>query len=371
MEDHIPADELASEYAEAADYEDQAVATLARLQCRIEDINNAQRAVDVGNSASTVHAVTNVGNANIGPRLPRLEIKPFNGSIREWTAFWEQFDGTVHSNATLSDTDKFHYLRNYLRGEAAAAIAGFATTSACYENAVQLLRDRYGDKRQIEQHHLRALRDIRCVGLASDVHQLRILCDQVQMNMRGLDAFGVPTSSFSAMLYDILLRALPQEIAISFHRQRRISEVMQRTSAATSEGTAPSCQELESLLQFTRIEIESRERSRTQESTERIYNRKHVPSAPVLHTTHMGKQKDVEDIVIVDTPNKTKFLWPLARVEEVYLANDGIVRACMLRLEDEKKGRLGSGKVLKRPAQKIHYLEIGATTTEAPEDVGT
>ncbi|KAH6940951.1 hypothetical protein HPB50_010647 [Hyalomma asiaticum] len=138
MEDHIPTDELASEYAAAANYEDQAVATLARLQCRIEDINNAERAVDVGNSASTVHAVAIVGNVNSGPRLPRLEIKPFNGNIREWTAFREHFDGTVHSNATLSETDKFHYLRNYLRGEAAEAIAGFATTSACYGNAVQL-----------------------------------------------------------------------------------------------------------------------------------------------------------------------------------------------------------------------------------------
>ncbi|XP_037515398.1 uncharacterized protein LOC119391821 [Rhipicephalus sanguineus] len=112
MQDQIPTEELASEYAAAADYEDQAVATLARLQHRIEDINNAPRAVDAGNSASTVHAPTNVGNAHIGPRLPRLEIKPFNGNIREWTAFWEQFEGTVHSNATLSETDKFHYLRN-------------------------------------------------------------------------------------------------------------------------------------------------------------------------------------------------------------------------------------------------------------------
>ncbi|KAH6922369.1 hypothetical protein HPB50_013409 [Hyalomma asiaticum] len=82
MEDHIPTDELASECSAAADYEDQAVATLAHLQCRIEDINNAQRAVDVGNSASTVHAVANVGNVNSGPRLPRLGIKLFKGKRR-------------------------------------------------------------------------------------------------------------------------------------------------------------------------------------------------------------------------------------------------------------------------------------------------
>ncbi|KAH6924813.1 hypothetical protein HPB50_025540 [Hyalomma asiaticum] len=88
IEDHIPKDDLASEYAAAADYEDQAVATPARLQRRIEDINNAQKAVFL----------------NIGPRLPRFKIKPFNGNIREWRAFWEQFDGTVHSNETLRRT---------------------------------------------------------------------------------------------------------------------------------------------------------------------------------------------------------------------------------------------------------------------------
>ncbi|XP_037515027.1 neprilysin-1 [Rhipicephalus sanguineus] len=111
MEDHIPTEELASEYA--ADYEDQVVATLARLQCRIEDINNAQRAVDAGDSASTVHAPTNVGNAHIGPRLPRLEIKPFNGNIREWTTFWEQFevDNIVLNKTMANSTSVFGPIR--------------------------------------------------------------------------------------------------------------------------------------------------------------------------------------------------------------------------------------------------------------------
>lgn len=70
MEGYIPTEELAYQYAAAADYEDQAVAILSRLQCRIEDINNLQRTVDAGNSASTVHAPANVGNVNVSPRLP-------------------------------------------------------------------------------------------------------------------------------------------------------------------------------------------------------------------------------------------------------------------------------------------------------------
>lgn len=71
----------------------------------------------------------------------------------------------------------------------------------------------------------------------------------------------------------------------------------------------------------------------------------------------------VGDIVIVDAPSKAQFMWPLARIEEVYPGNDGIVRACLIHMSN--------GKVLKRPAQNIHYLEIAATPTEALEDVGT
>lgn len=151
---YIPTEELAYECATAADYEDQVVAILARLQCKTEDINNFQRSVDAGNSASTVHVSVNVGNVNVCPRLPQLQMKPFNGNIREWTFFREQFDGTVRSNSALSETDKFNCHQNDLKREAAAAITGFVTTSACYVNAVQLLNDRYGDKLQIDQHHL-------------------------------------------------------------------------------------------------------------------------------------------------------------------------------------------------------------------------
>ncbi|KAL3218445.1 hypothetical protein MRX96_031547 [Rhipicephalus microplus] len=43
MEEYISTEELASEYVVAADYEDQAVAILPCLQCRIEDINNLQK----------------------------------------------------------------------------------------------------------------------------------------------------------------------------------------------------------------------------------------------------------------------------------------------------------------------------------------
>lgn len=86
-----------------------------------------------------------------------------------------------------------------------------------------------------------------------------------------------------------------------------------------------------------------------------------LPSAHRLPTHHSRSLK-IGDIVIVDIPNMPKLFWPLARVQEVYPGADGLVHTCSVQLQ--------GGKILKRPVQKIHRLELDAATSEAPEDVG-
>ncbi|KAH9377999.1 hypothetical protein HPB48_011533 [Haemaphysalis longicornis] len=53
---------------------------------------------------------------------------------------------------------------------------------------------------------------------SSDTRGLRKLDDQVLVNIRGLETPGMKLSSFSSMLSDILLRALPHDIALRYHR---------------------------------------------------------------------------------------------------------------------------------------------------------
>ncbi|XP_077560886.1 uncharacterized protein LOC144175730 [Haemaphysalis longicornis] len=150
--------------------------------------------------------------------LSKTDAQPFHGDLCSWMSFWEQFNGAVHTNRALTATDKFHYLRNYLSGEAAAAIAGLPTMEARYESAVQLLKDRFGDKNRIIQRHFRNLRELRRVTSHSEDKELRRLYDCVTLNVRCLNVLDVSTSSFSEMLYDVLLEALPKEIFLAFHR---------------------------------------------------------------------------------------------------------------------------------------------------------
>ena len=63
----------------------------------------------------------------------------FDGEIAEWQTFWESNESTVHLNATLSDVQKFTYLRSVIHGSASSAIAGFPLTDSNYSNVIDLL----------------------------------------------------------------------------------------------------------------------------------------------------------------------------------------------------------------------------------------
>ena len=75
-------------------------------------------------------------------KLPKLEVKKFNGKLSEWQEFWDSFESAIHQNDGLSNVDKFSYLRSLLLEPAKSAIGGFALTSANYEAALELLKKR-------------------------------------------------------------------------------------------------------------------------------------------------------------------------------------------------------------------------------------
>ena len=90
-------------------------------------------------------------------RLPKLEIRKFNGDPTLWPEFSDTFNIAIHKNTDLSDIERFTYLKGYLTGEAARCIEGFTLTAANYSKALDLLKDRFGNKKLIISKHMDAL----------------------------------------------------------------------------------------------------------------------------------------------------------------------------------------------------------------------
>ncbi|XP_077553627.1 uncharacterized protein LOC144168541 [Haemaphysalis longicornis] len=261
IEDGLPEDTFEEEYVETIEYDDRANQAIGLLKAKIA----ALQASNTANSVTTSQPQPPAQPRQQGLKLPKLRLEPFNGELSAWGAFWECFQKTVHDNKELSKAEKFQYLRSLLTGTSMTAVRGLQATEACYEDAVEILKRRFGNKEKIEQEHLAQLRTLPSVASSEDVRGLRRLYDHVQAHIRGLKGLGMSMSSYSAMLSGVLLSELPKEMVVDFHRELSRTNIAEPPtlqsppeSAASSASGADS--RLSEILDFLLVEIESRER---------------------------------------------------------------------------------------------------------------
>ena len=107
-------------------------------------------------------------------RLPKLQIRRFNGDLTKWTGFWQSFEAAVNSNDNLSGVQKFNYLISLLGGAALEAVAGLALTDENYDQAITIhvLQKRFRGTQQIISKHMEALLQIESVSSSQNVKAL-------------------------------------------------------------------------------------------------------------------------------------------------------------------------------------------------------
>ena len=152
-----------------------------------------------------------------GPRvkLPKLVLKKFG---TDWTTFWDSFESAVHTNPDLTGMDKFNYLHSLLDKAAAEAISGLKITAANYEEAVSILKKRFGNKQQIINKHMDALLSLE-PATSQSLKGLRQFFDIVESHVGGLRALDVPSSSYGGLLSSVLMNKLPPDVRLVVSRQ--------------------------------------------------------------------------------------------------------------------------------------------------------
>ncbi|XP_064458877.1 uncharacterized protein LOC135369146 [Ornithodoros turicata] len=142
-------------------------------------------------------------------------------------------------------------------------------------------------------------------GTIHDNAGLRNLYDHVDVHMRSLETAGVQPASYAAMLEEILTQSLPRQLAVEYKRQALQSSL---SSTATVAGTEESSSaeasvaqaDLKRLLNFLRIEVETREGSQWSQNnkTDEIeqghkkgVRPKALPSASALHSSSATKEE--------------------------------------------------------------------------------
>lgn len=152
--------------------------------------------------ASGVSSLVNQ-SLNQSIRLPTLSLPRFNADFKAWVEFRDSFNALVNANTSLSDIQRFYYLKSSLGEKASQIIENLQVSSENYAIAWELLSDRFEQKALIIHSHLSAIFEYPAMHKESH-SDLRNLYDNVTKNLRSLKALGQPTEKWDALIIYII-----------------------------------------------------------------------------------------------------------------------------------------------------------------------
>jgi hypothetical protein len=154
----------------------------------------------------------NFGASRCSVSLPKVKLPIFDGDFTNWQHFWDLFGVLINGNSTLSELDKFMYLKSNLLGPPLDLIKNIPLTVLGYQDAKDLLCEKYDNIHFVKSHHFDKLMNLPFVKDSNDVIALRTFLDGLEMQLNSLKHLGVDSSHFGSFLVYNLFERLPDDI---------------------------------------------------------------------------------------------------------------------------------------------------------------
>ena len=199
IESTCDSEDLEKEYKERNDFENKYYSKIAiakeylhrheqiDLQNDISD-NGSQSSQQRSNISSKYCAGQNI-------KLPDINLPTFDGSLQNWLEFRDVFQSLINKNESISDIQRFHYLRASLKNEPAQIISTLEFSSKNYNVAWELLAKRYNNDKMLIHNHIKNIFNIEPVSKESS-KGLRNILNELTKNLRALSQVGLPISEW-------------------------------------------------------------------------------------------------------------------------------------------------------------------------------
>ena len=227
---NCPEDEFITEQTTVDEYTNRA----RRILAKIDSLTSL--------ASSSVSNVTENATSNF-TRLPKIELPKFGGDPFKFVTFKECFNAAIDNNNSLSNIQRFTYLKSLLFGQAAKAVDGLSLTEANYTQAWTILDSRFGSRPVLIASHMH---EIVNAPKAHDSSSLKKLYETCEINIRGLENLKIVDKSneSSQLLAPLLMSKITEDLMVQWNKSRNSGEEF----------------DLWALLEFIRKEVESRER---------------------------------------------------------------------------------------------------------------
>ncbi|XP_055909030.1 uncharacterized protein LOC129943530 [Eupeodes corollae] len=155
---------------------------------------------DVAQKASNTNSV----------RLPRIPPPAFSGKYIDWPAFYDSFVRLIHSNASLANIEKFHFLKQSLPSDFDSDIRDIPLTAANYVTAWETLEKRYNNKRVLFSHYMNLLSSQPCIQKES-ASDIKHLLDTSRSCVSALLNLKIGVDQCDQIIVHFLVGKLPRE----------------------------------------------------------------------------------------------------------------------------------------------------------------
>eukprot|EP00795_Rhopilema_esculentum_P005668 gene5668-10908_t len=219
--DLLPEEAVEKETQEKLEFESEIEDALCIIEGAIGSFS-LKDGQSIGNenfNTSSASSAETTGAFKQQAKLQKLSMPTFDGKVENWPSFYDIFESAVHCDPHLSNVTKFQYLQSLLKGVAKEAIAGLKVTNANYESALQILKERFGQKQILISTHVTTLVSLSPVESCSDLKNLRTLYDKTESVVRSLDGLGITEENYGTFLTPVLLGKLPNELKITISRR--------------------------------------------------------------------------------------------------------------------------------------------------------
>ncbi|GFR15772.1 transposon Ty3-G Gag-Pol polyprotein [Trichonephila clavata] len=235
---------------------------------------------------------------NIRIKVPKYHITRFYGDdASKWLTFWNSFETAVHNNESLNKVDKFNYLKAHLGGSALNTVEGFPISAKAYDEAVQLLKNRFANPEILIQAHMNKILSLQPLKNSNDLRSFRKFVDNCNVQLRSLNSLGVSSANYGKILCPMLLKLIPSDLLLDYNKLQQNgsgSDIQQLLLFLTQSLTAreqtytmnKSSFELYDCRQETKSNFSREHRSHKQQ------NQKSFHTANELLTTPVKENKD-------------------------------------------------------------------------------
>lgn len=162
-------------------------------------------------------------NSN-GLKLPRIEILMFSGSFNTWIQFHDMFHLTIHLNKTLNNSQKLHYLKTNITGEAAALIKHLNLSEENYETAWSILKNRFNNQRMLVNTQFGTILSLQPLTY-ENAASLKKIHDTTSECLSALKNLKIDIDSWDPIIVYILIQKLDRETVKAFEQSLKEPKV--------------------------------------------------------------------------------------------------------------------------------------------------